>query len=310
MINRRSMFKLAAASGCFGYPALARLPADGSAQPLATIPRSEQFDLKSAEGNVYRIRIGHPHAIEADLPLMIRGRKATAIYVLDGADTFGMTTDLTRYMQWGGDVPPCLTVAIGYPTDDPEELERRRSFDLTPTENPEHPRPGLRYGGSANFLSFLVQTLKPLIQEKYGVDPQESVLVGHSFGGLFTISSIAQAPNAFRHHLAMSPSLWYDHRFAVTRMDAALKAGLQPRGRLAIFVGEDEDLPHAMVANVLALKRLLDGRPGAFEALKIEVFPDADHFTVQGRALTEGLRFLLSKDISCYVPYKAIGEEP
>jgi predicted alpha/beta superfamily hydrolase len=281
-------------------------PTSGSKQGRSpvTVLRSEQFNLKSDTGKDYVIQVGFPHDIDPDLPLMVRGRKPVAVYVLDGESSFGMVADLTRMMQWGGDVPPCLVVGITYPA---EYLERPvahdispRSFDLTPTPHgghPDYPKAKQPGGGGAAFLSFLEGNLIPLIHQRYEVDPDASVLVGHSLGGLFAIGASTQGSGALRHFLALSPSLWWDDRFELKRFEHSLKDGLHRPGRLAVFVGEREERISgafaSMVGNVVALKGVLENYPAAFEKTSVEILPNDDHHTLQGVSISKGLRFLL-----------------
>jgi hypothetical protein len=275
-----------------------------SRRPVTTI-RSEQFSLKSDNGREFIIQVGLPHEVEQELPLMVRGRKPVIIYVLDGDAIFGMVCDMTRMMQWGGDVPPCLVVGITYPPEllDPPTADGKepRRYDLTPTPNaglPDFKAGANETGGGAAFLSFLESKLSPLIHRRYDVDPVNSVLIGHSLGGLFTIGASTQSKGAFRHFLALSPSLWWDDRFELKRFEQSLKAGLRRPGRFAVYVGDREERISgafaAMVGNVVSLKGVLDNYPMAFEKTLVQVLPDEDHHTLHGTAISRGLRLLLN----------------
>ena len=275
------------------------------ARSLATTIRSEQFGLKSDTGREFIIQVGLPHDVEADLPLMVRGRKPVAIYVLDGDAMFGMVSDMTRMMQWGGDVPPCLVVGITYPfelLDHPAaDGKEPRNFDLTPTPNgglPDFKTTKNDTGGGPAFLKFLESKLVPLIHQRYEVDPDNSVLVGHSLGGLFAIGASTQGNGALRHMLALSPSLWWDDRFELKRFERSLKAGLRRPGRLAVFVGDREERISgafaSMVGNVVGLRGVLDNYPAAFDKSLVQILPDEDHHTLHGIAISKGLRFLLN----------------
>jgi predicted alpha/beta superfamily hydrolase len=279
-------------------------PAAGSGQARSpvTLLRTEQFSLRSETGTEFVIQVGLPHDVDRDLPLMVRGRKPVAIYALDGESTFGLVRDLTGMMQWGGDVPPCLVVGITYPAeylDLPIAKDKDlRGFDLTPTPHGGNPHSKTLGGGGAAFLAFIENKLMPLIRQRYEVDPDISVLVGHSLGGLFTIGASTQSNGALRHYLALSPSLWWDDRFELKRFENALKGGLRRPGRLAVFVGEREErisgAYFSMVGNVVSLKGVLDDCPAAFEKTTVQILPDEDHHTLQGVSITNGLRFLLN----------------
>jgi predicted alpha/beta superfamily hydrolase len=279
----------------------------GQGRSPVTVLRSEQFNLKSETGREFVIQVGFPHDIDSDLPVMVRGRKPVALYVLDGDLQFGMVRDLTRMMQWGGDVPPCLVVGITYP---PEYLDHPmadkiapRNFDLTPTPNAGNSafmkaENAVAGGGGPAFLAFLEGKLIPLIRQRYEVDPDDSVLVGHSLGGLFTIGASTQSSGGLRHYLALSPSLWWDERFELKRFERSLKNDFHHPGRLAVYVGEREEriagALASMVGNVVSLKGVLENYPTAFEKTLVQILPDEDHHTLHAIAISKGLRFLLN----------------
>jgi predicted alpha/beta superfamily hydrolase len=264
------------------------LPGTRKGRPPATLLRSEQFNLKSETGRDFVIQVSLPHEVDPDLPLMVRGRKPVGIYVLDGDSSFGMVADLTRMMQWGGDVPPCLIVGITYP---PQYLERPiadqvepRDFDLTPTPNGGNSafaKAENAGGGGRAFLAFIEGKLIPHINQLYGTDPDVSVLVGHSLGGLFAIGASTESSGGLRHYLALSPSLWWDDRFELKRFESSLKNGFHHSGRLAVFAGErEEHISGAFastVGNVVALRGVLENYPAAFDKTTVQILPDEDH---------------------------------
>src|ERR1700757_2606538 len=112
--------------------AVGQLPAQSS---LATIPRSEQFTLASAKGTRYRIQVAKPAPINPDLPLMVRGAKPIPIYVLDADLNFGAVTNMSRLMQFGGELPPTVIVGIAYEDEATAERLDYRRGDLTPTKH-------------------------------------------------------------------------------------------------------------------------------------------------------------------------------
>jgi predicted alpha/beta superfamily hydrolase len=301
-ISRRSLLGLGAAvafSSSVAEPATNQ--ANATAQ-LATIPRSEEFLLPSAKGQRYRIRIAYPLEIEPDLPLMIRGAKPVPIYVLDGGTNFGAVVTLSRLMQWGGELPPCLVVAIGYEDEEKADRLEYRRYDLTPTQNPDldsygKTTPG-SWGGSAVFRRFLQKTLKPLIEKRFDVNRAESVLVGHSLAGMFALDTMVQDPTAFGNYLAMSPSLWFDHELVLKQLEDSLKKGVRYPGRVAVYVGDREERisePKAqMTSNVLEFGRLVAKYRSQFAGVEVSILPKTSHHTVLGPAITQGLQFLIS----------------
>jgi len=152
-------------------------------------------------------------------------------------------------------------------------------------------------GGASAFLAFIEGQLAPHIHEHYGADPDISVLVGHSLGGLFTIGASTQSSGKLMHFLAISPSLWWDDRFELKRFETRLKGEFHHSGRLAVYVGDREEhisgADAAMVGNVVSLQGVLENYPAAFDKTLVQILPDEDHHTLQGISISRGLRFLL-----------------
>jgi ferri-bacillibactin esterase len=98
----------------------------GGGAPVV-IPRARQFDVVSQiNGQTYRIMVATPHAADPT-------RSYPVLYVLDGNQYFGTASDALTRQSALRDVAPGIIVGIGYPTDDPLKLFRRRQFDLTPS---------------------------------------------------------------------------------------------------------------------------------------------------------------------------------
>ena len=67
-------------------------------------------------------------------------------------------------------------------------------------------------GEADNFLKFIETELIPFIENKYPVTGYRT-LIGHSYGGLFTIYTLIHQPELFNNYLAIDPSLdWDDQR--------------------------------------------------------------------------------------------------
>ncbi|MFP3594919.1 alpha/beta hydrolase, partial [Chryseobacterium sp. SIMBA_038] len=71
-------------------------------------------------------------------------------------------------------------------------------------------------GGSENFVKFMQEELKPFISKNYRTQDY-SVLVGHSFGGLFAINVFLSHPDYFNAYVANDPSLWWDNKVTLSR---------------------------------------------------------------------------------------------
>ncbi len=269
----------------------------------ATLPQSDAFELTSQEGRTFTISVVSPDADDPELSLEIHGRQPTPVYALDAGIEFGAVASLSRMMRWGGEIPPVLAVGIGYPDEALAFRDDIRSFDLTPTANPGLDRsPPRKHGGGPAFRRFLTEVVRPTIERRYAVSPENSVLVGHSLGGLFTIDTMISAPTSFRNYLAISPSLWWDDRLELRRLETSLLAGAKYPGRLAVCAGEREEriggAKARMTSNVLDLGALVAAHPAQFGAASVKIVPGASHHTIFGGSFTDGLKFLLGpKDL-------------
>jgi predicted alpha/beta superfamily hydrolase len=294
---------------------LASPPAAAETAAPVEIPRSQTHDIRDAQsGAVYRLFLWRPATPPPPAGYPV-------VYLLDGNSSFGTATDIidarSRRAAVTG-MTPAVIVGIGYPTDAPFDQERR-TLDLTPPADPDTlPRrpngaPWPSVGGADAFLRFIEQEIKPLVASLYPVDSRRETLMGHSFGGLFTLHVFLTRPDAFSTYVANSPSLWFADRRVLK--DAARFAATPPRWntppRLMVSVGGLEQslsdaeaaLPDAdrrrawkegnrMVDNCRDLATLLQDVPGL--SLRYAEFPDEDHLSVLPTQLSRGLGFALS----------------
>ena len=123
-------------------------------------------------------------------------------------------TPLVRLMRIPALVPPVVVVGVGYPTDDLDEILRRRTTDFTPTEVSGWPGSG----GSARFRTMLREHVLPFVSS---VAPtvRALTLFGHSLGGMFSVTDWMAEDRLFDRYVISSPSLWWDdHALLRTRV--------------------------------------------------------------------------------------------
>jgi predicted alpha/beta superfamily hydrolase len=204
--------------------------------------------------------------------------KAAAVYVLDRG--MQITGQSARILQHSGAMAPAYIVAIS--NSDPGA---DRNFDFV------HERLGQGKdawgGGGEAYETFLVGELKPFIEARYAVDPERSVLFGHSLGALFAATVLVRHPRAFSGYLLASPSIWATPALieAVRRMPP-----LPRPTRVFIGYGDEEGPgltgPARQFAEALAAPRTgLDVREREFEGQN-----HMSSFLLEGPA---GLPFLL-----------------
>jgi len=234
------------------------------------------------------------------------------VYVTDGNTMFGTDAQTLRHMSGAREVRPALVVGIGYCLDD---LERSRSAhaalrtrDFTPTHDQSYldwvsasrqgrpPPVSIRpAGGADDFLDFLVEDLRPFIAGLYDTDPREQILVGSSLGGLFTLHSMLTRPGAFRRYVASSPSLWWDDRLLMGRLDDFRQRLGETQIEVFMSAGSLETAaPRSFAANMNMFADALRRLSAPNLHITSHVFEGETHMSVVPAALSRGLRTVLA----------------
>jgi len=177
---------------------------------------TRMFD--SVDGNRhYKVWIGVPNkaAPPAGYPV---------IYMLDGNAVMDKLKDsLLEHLS--AHHPPVFVV-VGYQTTLPFEV-RSRTFDYTPPDK-EHGEAGYRLsrgrtgGGSRVFRTLLEQQIAPAAEQGLAINTQQRALWGHSYGGLFVLSSYLSS-HFFTRFYATSPSIGQGYFSLLSQMQ-----GLEP----------------------------------------------------------------------------------
>jgi predicted alpha/beta superfamily hydrolase len=225
---------------------LALAPAPSALAETVVLPNAEYRDIAPLRGGPpWRVFIWKPKAPppEAGYPV---------IYVTDANAVFGTLVEALNMRSRNpavSGVDPAVIVGIGYPTDQPLDLDRR-TYDLTPKVDvstlPPKPdnSPWAKTGGADEFLAFIQDEVKPLIAKEVKIDPARESLFGHSFGGLFALHVLFTKPEAFDVYVAGSPSIWFGDRHLMKEAGAFIaSAKTKPVNvRLLLAVGEWEQV--------------------------------------------------------------------
>lgn len=221
-------------------PTQAATPAASAWQPV-TLPQTEQRVLHSRHtGRDYQIFLSRPTqpAPPGGFPVL---------YVLDGNALFPALALQAQALEARPEPTlrnSVLVVGVGYPGAALYDF-KARAEDYTPHAEDRQRLPGREAppsGGAERFLDFLESELKPLIASRYRVDPEQQTLFGHSYGGLFTLYTQLNRPQAFSRYVAASPSIWWYQGY-VERSLARFEGQLRQHpaySRLLITVGSAE----------------------------------------------------------------------
>lgn len=193
------------------------------------------------------------------------------LYLLDGGFHFHHVTGIIRFLSTNGLMPQMIVVGI--PNTD-------RSRDLTPSHTSEIPTSG----GADNFLKFIREELFPYIEENYRIQPYR-ILVGHSYGGLFSLHTLLNHPDMFQAHICISPWLIYDDQALLKQSRDILEKKVNLKKFLFMTVGNE---PQILLAMDVFTKILKTSAPADLD-WKYEKFDKDDHGSVVHNSIYNGL---------------------
>ena len=165
---------------------------DDEDYPEATLPGTEVRILSSEHtGREYKISVALPQSYDtgiSDYPVL---------YVLDANQVFGLVTEFSRSLTLRDGLAETVLVGIGYETDDFTEIVEMHKVNFVLED--------------AEFLQFIQEELRPLINDEYRVDPDEAAIFGHSLPGLFVLYTLFQEPQVFSGYIIGSPPMVGDN---------------------------------------------------------------------------------------------------
>ena len=217
--------------------------------PPVTIRDSELRFLKSR-------LLGKEYKILVALPPGYAETKETypVLYLLDADTFFGTIAETVRFLAASRkmssiEVPDMIVVGVGYPIEGrtcyanwdmakPSEYAGARAKDLTSTE--EATMEGWPSGGASDFMAFIRDDLKPLINSNYRANPEDSTIYGDSLGGLFALYVLFHRPDTFNRYIVLSPSLWWGKKVTLDYERMYANGHAELPARLFLSVGSLE----------------------------------------------------------------------
>jgi len=141
-------------------------------------------------------------------------QKYPVAFIIDGDVLLPTVSHVHDYYS-GGFIPEMVLVGISNANN--------RTRDLTTSKITE--KFGMPFnvenGAADNFSKFIQSELIPFIENKYPVTNFRT-LIGHSYGGLFTINMMLNHPHLFNNYLAIDPSLDWDNQKLMKEAKALL----------------------------------------------------------------------------------------
>lgn len=258
-------------------------------EPLV-VDRVEVRRLTSKINGVeYELRIGLPHGYDDP------ERRFPVVYTLDAHYSFLIARNVTDHLSERNHLREVVVVGIAY--GGPLRYRWHRTRDYTPTFVPEGGY-GAEYqkvsGGAPKFLRALETEILPFVDRHYRTLSDDRTLVGHSYGGLFTVWTLLTRPGLFERYVSVSPSLWYDDGLVFRLDEAYAREHEALPGRAYLCVGSREGNAEIdMVGDFRKWVARLETRD--YDGLEFEssVMDDETHNSIFPGCLSNGLRFVL-----------------
>ena len=171
-----------------------------------------------------------------------KNTKYPVVFVLDGKIFLPTVYDVQNYYS-GGFTPEMVIVGISN--------DKNRMRDLTTSKVTEmYGRPFKQENGeAANFSKFIETDLIPFIENKYPVTNFRT-LIGHSYGGLFTIYTLVYNPQLFSNYIAIDPSLdWDNQKLIKEAKDIVSKANYKGKALFMSLAGNEYMQKYGMTLN-------------------------------------------------------------
>lgn len=128
---------------------------------------------------------------------------------LDGDNEFETMAGIISNEIELKNIPDVIFIGIGYGSEELNDTKRSRDYTPSVTKGGGY----TETGGASNFYEFIRAELIPELEDKYAIDPSNNkTLMGHSFGGLFTLFALFQerTSNPFDKFIPVASSFWYD----------------------------------------------------------------------------------------------------
>lgn len=192
--------------------------------------------LKIVSEELYEERTIHVRLPPGYDPL----RSYPVVYVLDGEWNFEYVAGYLDYMADNELFPPALVAGI---------VNENRNRDYVPRADPDFPFTG----GADKFLVFVEKEWIPRFEAQYAASGKR-VLLGHSFGGVFTLHTLFTRPELFDAYIALGTSAWISDKVLFEEADELFDADAEPDAFVYMAVGENDGGPTVPSGKLLAEK--------------------------------------------------------
>lgn len=217
-------------------------------------------------------------------------KKYPTAYVTDANFYFPMLAGIVSQYQTAGLLPPMILVGIGYKSFPLMDSLRVRDYlypAAIPSDEMQTP------GGGKNFNDFIVSQLIPHIDANFHADTTSRSLLGHSFGGYFSLyallNQIESKRSTFKSIASASPSLWYNNFYLNQLTEKLQNRSTKDSLNLFLTVGGSEEQTWN-IAPVQKLAANIRKAPVENLAFQEHIYNDLEHMDVALISFTKALQ--------------------
>ncbi|MEL6255925.1 MAG: alpha/beta hydrolase-fold protein [Bacteroidota bacterium] len=249
---------------------------------IFSLPAQEGKDINIGKSYVLKSEIlkeERPFSVYLPAGYSPTGNPTPVMYLLDGDYHFHHTTGVVHFLSTQGRMPEMIVVAIPNTTD--------RTRDLTPEIiKDDQAKKNFPTGGKANsMLSFIKDELMPHIDKQYNTSPY-TMLIGHSFGGIFAVNAFLEEPDLFDSYISISPSMWWDDQSLVEKAEKFLDKKPNLNTYFYMTMGNEGG---TMLGGAMKLAALFEEYEGEDFSWDFKVMEEETHGSVPHRSTYYGL---------------------
>lgn len=189
-----------------------------SCQQILNAQNNEYLSQESKSDSLYSQTLNSYRNYWVKLPDNYNPKSKTkypVVYLLDG---FSLKNNLEVVYDnyWGHYLPHMILVGIS------NRSNRTRDLTISKIESRRGVAMQSESGGAEHFTKFIKEELIPHIDKAFPTTSYRT-LIGHSYGGLFTINTLLNHPDLFKNYLAIDPSIEWDNQKLLIEAKEKLK---------------------------------------------------------------------------------------
>jgi predicted alpha/beta superfamily hydrolase len=197
------------------------------------------------------------------------------IFVLDGDGRCQHIVPTARFLSENNKMPKTIVIGV---------INIDRNHDFLPDSSQSTPTGG----GADDFIQFFKNELIPYIDKNYKTDPYK-VLVGHSFGGVFSTYAFLKEPDLFDAYISIDPSLWYKNQMLLKIAQSEFSKA-KNWNKIIYITGREGEGMKGMA--ITPMEKYLESSAPKGLTWTVVAYPGEDHGSVPFKSSYDGLRFI------------------